>query len=148
MLPSPRRPWSPARSSFPLRRLPFPLHLPCPLSSKVLALLGDFQHLGNLLFVLTAEPESMRALRAVGDGRLQPALVLFRLLLPLQPLTGVVGELRLVHHGDAIGNGTDCLANSAATAGLHVGVVETVRGDVEARVRALQPTERAFDAGE
>src|SRR5512139_1584711 len=67
------------------------------------ALLGDGQHLRELLLVLPPDAEAVRALGAVGDPLQHPALVGLGVLAPRLPLAGVVAELRVVHHGDALG---------------------------------------------
>src|SRR5215467_12807058 len=102
----------------------------------------------ELLLVLTAEPEPVRA-----DGRLlvadllaQPGLILLLVLAPHLPLTRVVLEHRLVHHRDAVLDRAHSLADATAAARLHVGVVGVVGHHVEAGVRALDPAERALHA--
>src|SRR5262245_48854266 len=107
-----------------------------------------FVALLELLLVLAPEAEAMRA-----DGRLfvadllgHPGLILLLVLAPHLPLTRVVLEHRLVHHRDAVLDRAHCLADAAATARLHVGVVGVVGHHVEAGVRALDPAERALHA--
>src|SRR5262245_11721919 len=102
----------------------------------------------ELLLVLTAEAEPVRA-----DGRLlvadlvgHPGLVLLLVLAPHLPLARVVVEHRLVDHRDAVLDGADRLADAAAAARLHVGVVGAVGHHVEAGVGALDPAERALHA--
>src|SRR5712692_75667 len=118
-----------------------------PFRKRCSALSGDLQHLGNLLLVLPAVTEAVGTLGAVRDLRLNPALVALFVLPPHLPLAGVIRELGLVYHGDAVGHRADRLAYAAAAARLHVSVVEALGRDVEAGVRALQPAERALDAG-
>src|SRR5713226_9747063 len=84
--------------------------------------------------------------RAVLDFLQQPLLVAFLVLVPHLPLAVVVAELRLIDHGDAFLHRADGFADAAAAARLHIRVVEAVRGDVEAGVRALQPAQRTLDA--
>src|SRR5713101_6479876 len=86
------------------------------------------QVLLDLLIVLPAEAEAVRArdvlLRVDLVGH--PGLVRALVLAPHLPLAGVVLEGRLADHGDAVLGGTDGLADPAAAAGLHVGVIETL----------------------
>src|SRR4029453_19108963 len=106
------------------------------------------QLLLDLLLVLAAEAEAVRA----GDVLLavdlvgHPGLVLALVVAPHLPLARVVLEGVLAHHGHAVLGRAHRLADAPAAAGLHVGVVEAVRGDVEARVGALDPAERALHA--
>src|SRR5262247_3288605 len=102
----------------------------------------------ELLLVLAAEAEPVRA-----DGRLlvadllgHPGLVLLLVLAPHLPLARVVLEHRLVDHRDAVLDRADRLADTAAAARLHIGVVRAVGHHVEARVGALDPAERALHA--
>src|SRR5712664_4135997 len=110
------------------------------------ALAGDLEHVGDLLLVLAAEAEAVGPLGPIGDLLLHPLLVPVVVLPPGVPLSGVVRERRLVHHGDALGLGADGLAYAAAAAGLHVRVVEALGRHVEDGVRTRQPAERALDA--
>src|SRR6267154_5949028 len=108
--------------------------------------LSSLDDLGSLLLVLPPEAEAMRPLGPRGDERCERRLVAVRIL-PIQlPLARVVGELRLVHHRDAVGLRADRLAHAAAAAGLEVRVVEALGSDVEAAVRTGEPAERALDA--
>src|SRR5262249_60143363 len=77
----------------------------------------------ELLLVLTAEPEPVRA-----DGRLlvadllaQPGLILLLVLAPHLPLTRVVLEHRLVHHRDPVIDRAHSLTDATAAARLPVG---------------------------
>src|SRR6266849_807450 len=102
----------------------------------------------ELFLVLPAEPEAVRAHGGllVTDLRGHPDLVAALVLAPRFPLARVVVEHRLVDHRDAVLHRADRLAHAAAAAGLHVGVVRSVRHDVEAGIRALDPAERALHA--
>src|SRR5882724_11508288 len=102
----------------------------------------------ELFLVLPAEPEAVRAHGGlfVADLRGHPDLVAALVLAPRFPLARVVVEHRLVDHRDAVLHRADRLAHAAAAAGLHVGVVCSVRHDVEAGIRALDPAERALHA--
>ena len=62
------------------------------------------------------------------------------------PRTVVVLELQLIDHHDALFDRTNLGAFAAADAILVLDVIEAVRGRIEALVRALDPTERAFGA--
>ena len=86
-------------------------------------------------------PHMRRVAHLRGDPRRYVSLS-FRHL----PLAGVVVEGGLVHHRDAVLHWADRLADAAAAAGFHVGVVEALWGDVEAGVRALEPAESALHA--
>src|SRR5215470_18869173 len=90
------------------------------------ALLGDLQHLGNLLLVLPAVTEAVRAVVPVRDLLLEPARVALLVLSPRLPLAVVACELGLVDHRDAVGHRADRLAHATAAARLHVGVVEAL----------------------
>src|SRR5262247_4263448 len=102
----------------------------------------------ELLLVLAAEAEPVRA-----DGRLlvadllgHPGLVLLLVLAPHLPLARVVLEHRLVDHRDALLDRANRLADAAAAARLHVGVVGAVGHDIEAGIGALDPAEGALHA--
>src|SRR6185369_9009609 len=101
---------------------------------------------GDLRLVLPAVAEPVGALGAGLDLLADPARVAVLVLAPHLPLAGVVAELGLVDHRDAVRLGADRLADPAAAARLHVRVVHAVRHDVEAGVGALQPAQRALDA--
>src|SRR5437016_4519804 len=101
---------------------------------------------GKFLLVLAAEAEAVRPFRAILDPLGEVRFVGGLVGAPRLPLTGVVGELRLVHHGDAGRDRADGLADAAAAASLEVCVIEPLGGDVEDAVRTLQPAERALDA--
>src|SRR6185503_19330884 len=66
---------------------------------------------------------------------------------PYLPLAVVVGEDRLVDHGDAVFHRAHRLAHTAAAARLHVGVEGGVGHHVEAGVGARDPAEVALHAG-
>src|SRR5712692_6074065 len=148
-------PWCPARVSWS----PLPSRYP-PGSLALLArgvLAGDarrdlgaalVQRLLDLLLVLPAEAEAMRPHHVLLGGDLvpHPGHVGRLVAPPHLPLAGIVLERVLPDHGDALLGRADGLADAAAAAGLHVGVVEPVWRDVEARVRALEPAERALHA--
>src|SRR5215831_1234692 len=103
---------------------------------QVLSLASDFQHLRNLLFVLSLVAEAVRTLPVPLDLVLQPGLISILVLPPGFPLAVVVGEFGLVHHGDAFFHRAHSFADAATAAGLHVGVVETFRRHVKAGIRA------------
>src|SRR5712692_8052344 len=148
-------PWCPARVSWS----PLPSRYP-PGSLALLArgvLAGDarrdlgaalVQRLLDLLLVLPAEAEAMRPHHVLLGGDLvpHPGHVGRLVAPPHLPLAGIVLERVLPDHGDALLGRADGLADAAAAAGLHVGVVEPVRRHVEARVRTLEPAERALHA--
>src|ERR671922_1247962 len=103
----------------------------------------------DLLLVLPPIAEAMRALLLrlfLGDLLLQPGAIALGVLHPHLVLTGIVGERRLVDHRDTLLDGAYGLAHTAAAAGRHIGVVQVLRGDVEAGVGALQPTQSALHA--
>ena len=103
----------------------------------------------ELLLVLAAEAEAVRARRRllVADLVDQPRLVHGLVLAPHLPLARVVGEDRLVDHGDAVLHRAHRLAHAAAAARLHVGVEGGVGHHVEAGVGARDPAEVALHAG-
>src|SRR5712692_8653252 len=103
----------------------------------------------DLLVVLAAEAEAVRAYRSllVTDLGAEPGLVAGLVLPPHLPLAGVVLELGLVDHRDAVLDRAHRLAYAAAAARLHIGVKRRVRHDVEAGVRARDPAEVALHAG-
>src|SRR5216684_8321142 len=113
------------------------------IASAMSALPGDFG--GNFRLVLAADVEAVRAVRAILDPVRQRAQVGGPVLAPRLPLAGVVLELRLVHHGDAVLLRADGLAHAAAAAGFQIRVVEAVGRDVEAGVRTLQPAQSTLD---
>src|SRR5262249_16114459 len=94
------------------------------------------------------EPEPVRAhdVLLVRDRGAEPGAIGVLVLTPRFPLARVRVEHRLVHHRGAVLHRTDGLAHAAAATRLHIGVVEAVRHHIEARVRALDPAERAFHA--
>src|SRR5256886_16255138 len=112
--------------------------------SPLSALPGEL--VGKLLLVLAAETEPVGPLRAILDPLGEVRFVGGLVGAPRLPLTGVVGELRFVHHGDAGRDRADGLAEAAAAASLEACVIEPFGGDVENAVRTLQPAERALDA--
>src|SRR4029453_17372432 len=103
----------------------------------------------ELLLVLAPVAEAVGALRRdpVADLLGEPDLVGILVLAPHLPLALVVVEGGLVHHRDAVLHGAHGLAHPASAARLHVRVVQALRRHVEAAVRALNPAERALDAG-
>src|SRR4030095_3619856 len=72
---------------------------------------------------------------------LDPLNVVLRILFPVLPRTGIVGELKFVHHDDAFFNGTYLSAFAATDAILIIDIVKAVRGRIETLVRTLGPTE-------
>jgi len=62
------------------------------------------------------------------------------------PLALVIVEFGLVHHGDAMLHRANFLANAATTAHLEIGIVRTVRGDIERSIRAVEPAKSALGA--
>src|SRR5262249_41601333 len=97
-----------------------------PLSHRGAAQLD--RALGELLLVLTPVPETVRAhgRDLVADLLGGPDPVRVLVLTPHLPLARVVVEGGLVHHRDAILHRADRLADPAAAAGIHVGVVQSV----------------------
>src|SRR4030095_12803179 len=94
----------------------------------------------------------------IGNTRLafflfDPSDVLLGIFLPMLPRAVVVLELQLIHHHDALFDGTHFGAFAAADAILVLDVVEAVRGRIEAFVGTLDPakgalgTESAADRG-
>src|SRR5678815_1693741 len=104
--------------------------------------------LGDLLLVLPPEAEAVRAdgVRLVLDLGGHPGEVAGLVPAPHLPLAGIVVEGRLADHRDAVLHRAHRLADPAAAARVHVGVIQAVRCYVEAGVRTLDPAERAFDA--
>src|SRR5207244_9788064 len=105
----------------------------------MLSFASDLQHLWDLLFILPTITEAVGPFRMGLDLLFQPDLVTLFVLFPHLPLAGVIAKFGLIHHGDAIFDRADCLTDPTPAAGLHVGVVQAVRSDVEARVWTLQP---------
>src|SRR5881396_3725413 len=99
----------------------------------------------ELLLILAAEAEAVRAHGGLLVAK--PGRVSGLVFPPHLPLARVVFEDRFVDHRDAVLDRADRLADAAAAAGLHVRVVGAVRHDVKARVRTLDPAERALHAG-
>src|SRR5258707_49222 len=113
----------------------------------LLALVRDFQHLGNLFFVLSAIAETVRPFRMRRYLFFKPLPVLRLVLLPHIPLARVIAECCFVHHRDAFFNRTNRFADPAPAACFHIGVIQAVGSDIKARVRAVQPAKRALNAG-
>src|SRR6185369_16997057 len=104
--------------------------------------------LGDLLLVLPPEAEAVRAddVRLVLDLRRHPGEIAGLVPAPHLPLARIVVEGRLADHRDAVLHRAHRLADPAAAARVHVGVVETVGRDIKTRIGALDPAERALDA--
>src|ERR1051326_2407796 len=103
------------------------------------------QVLLQLLFVLTAEAEAVRADRRdlVLDLGAEPRLVGALVLAPHVPLARVVGEGGFVHHRDAVLHGAHSLAHAAAAARFHRRVEGAVRHDVEHGVGTRDPDRKS-----
>src|SRR5438552_16066635 len=113
----------------------------------MLSFASELQHIWDVLFILPTLPEAVGPFRMGLDLLFQPDLVTLFVLFPHLPLAGVIAKFGLIHHGDAIFDRADCLTDPTPAAGLHVGVVQAVRSDVEARVWTLQPAKGALDTG-
>src|SRR5262249_22826175 len=117
-------------------------------SALILRLLLPLQR-RDLLVVLTPMVEAMGAMFAPlsrSDLLLQPPSIDLCILLPHLVLTGVIGERCLIDHGDAVLHWADGLAHATPTARLPVGIIQVLRGHIEAGIRALKPTQGALDA--
>src|SRR5919109_852193 len=117
-------------------------------SALMLGVLLPLQR-GNFLVVLASMMETMRPMFdgfRRGDLLLQPSFVDLSVLFPHLILTAVVSEGGLVHHGDALFHRAHGLAHAAAAAGLHVGIIQMLGGDIEAGIGTLQPAQGALDA--
>src|SRR5438093_5528836 len=77
----------------------------------------------------------------------EPLPVCIRLLVVQHELVGVVGELQLVDHDDAVLHRTDLRTDAAPDASLIDHLVVPRGRDLEALVRTIQPAHRALDAG-
>ena len=84
-----------------------------------------------------------RSLRNRGFQPVQIGIFIFSERLPLAL---VIVEFRFVHHGDALLHRANLFANATAAARLEIGVVVSIRRDVERRVRTVEPAQRAFRA--
>src|SRR5579864_1044873 len=115
-----------------------------------LAFLCDFQGLGDLFLILTAITETMRSLfdrYSFLNRGLQPLQVCVLVFFERRPLALVVVELGLIHHGDAIFDRANFLADAATAAGCEVSVVGPRDRDVERGIGTVQPAQRALGAG-
>src|SRR5919108_2029610 len=118
-------------------------------SALILHLLLPLQR-RDLLVVLASMVEAMAAMCALlprSDLLLQPPSIGLCILLPHLVLTGVVGERRLIDHGDAVLHRADGFAHATPAARLHIGIIQVLSGHIEAGIGALEPTQGAFDAG-
>src|ERR1039458_4594354 len=114
-----------------------------------LAFFSDFQGFGDLFLILTTITESIRPLLhrfGLLDGGFQPFQIGVFVFPVLRPLAVDTVEFGFVHHGDAILHRANIFANAATAARLEIGVVGAVRGDVERRIRAVEPAQRALGA--
>ena len=91
--------------------------------------------MGYLLSVLTSMMKTVGAGGLCSDLLGHPGGIAFFVLGPHFPLACVIGERLLVHHGDTVVHRADGLTDAAAAAGLHVCVIETVRGDGKTGIR-------------
>src|SRR5216683_8100148 len=112
----------------------------------VLSLARDLQHFWDLLFILPTITEAVGPLGMRLDLFGKPGLVALFVVPPRFPLAGVVAELGLIHHSDALFHRAYRFADAATATGLHVCVVQTLRSYVEAGVRTMQPAQSALDA--
>src|SRR5713101_1297882 len=112
----------------------------------VLSLARDLQHFWDLLFILPTITEAVGPLGMRLDLFGKPGLVALFVVPPRFPLAGVVAELGLIHHSDALFHWAYRFADTAAATGLHVCVIQTLRSYVEAGVRTVQPAQSALDA--
>src|SRR5262245_12631424 len=106
----------------------------------VLLLLQRCDFVGILAAVMEAMP-TMFDRFGCSNLLLQPPLVCRCVLFPHLILTAVVGKGGFGDHGDTIGHRAHGLAHATAAAGLHVGIIQMFRRDIEAGVRALQPAQ-------
>src|ERR1700674_888679 len=105
------------------------------------------RHLCYLFLILAAVTEPVGSLLPVLNLGVEESKVAWLILPPHLPLAGVVVGLDLVHHCDAVLHGANRLTHATPAASFHVGVVQALGGNVKTGIGALQPAQRALDAG-